>query len=404
MISKICPDQIKPNPEQGKLRFDLFELAFRPGFLGASAFSLIALSLWLFILSGQVSLPTHGLSNLVWHFHEMVFGFAAFVALSFLLTASQTWTQLRSLHGKPLILWCLIWLSVRILLWQESVSLQYLAFGLQLVWWLIGIGFLAQLLYRANNRNLMLLPLLSIMMLVNMGIILADLAGKTELALHFGRTGVLLFALLAGVLGGRLIPMFTRNGTKALPLPAKVVTTPKLTKLLIATAIINNLYAFIYPFFEFALVPGFIMICLGSLQLIQLYHWHPRASLQVPLLWSLHLTYGSLGLGFICLGTSFFTDLIRFADALHLIAIGAIGGMILAIMSRVALGHTGRLIQSAPLMSLAFLTIFIAALARTFLPVLGLVIEAWQVSSALWIGAFALFILHYSSILIRQRL
>jgi len=403
MMSKIHPDQIK-HKGQGKAGFDLFDLAFRPGFLGASAFSLIALSLWLFILSGQVSLPTQGLSSLVWHFHEMVFGFAAFVALSFLLTASQTWTQLRSLHGKPLILWCLIWASVRILLWQESVSLQYLAFGLQLVWWLIGIGFLAQLLYRANNRNLMLLPLLSIMMLVNMGIILADLAGKTELALHFGRTGVLLFALLAGVLGGRLIPMFTRNGTKALPLAAKVVATPRLTKLLIATALINNLYAFIYPFFEFAFVPGFIMILLGSLQLIQLYHWHPRASLQVPLLWSLHLTYGSLGLGFICLGASFFTELIRFADALHLIAIGAIGGMILAIMSRVSLGHTGRLIQSAPLMSLAFLTIFIAALARTFLPALGLVIEAWQVSAALWIGAFALFILHYSSILIRQRL
>lgn len=403
MMSNIRPDQIKKK-EQGKTSFDLFDLAFRPGFLGASIFSAVALVLWLLVLTGQLSLPQQGLSILVWHFHEMVFGFAAFVALSFLLTASQTWTQLRSLHGKLLMFWCLIWLSVRVLLWQDNVSLQYLAYGLQLLWWLIGIGFLAQLLYRANNRNLMLLPLLSIMMLTNMAILVADVKGDTNLALHFGRTGVLLFALLAGILGGRLIPMFTRNGTKQLARPAKVISTPKLTKLLIITALINNLYAFIYPFFEFALVPGAIMILLGSLQLIQLYHWDPKASLQVPLLWSLHLTYVLLGIGFICLGASYFTDVIRFADALHIIGIGAIGGMILAIMSRVSLGHTGRLIQSAPLMSLAFLMMFFAALTRVLLPSLGQAMLGWQLSAVLWVIAFALFILHYSKILIRQRL
>lgn len=334
----------------------------------------------------------------------MVFGFAAFVALSFLLTASQTWTKLRSLHGKLLMLWCAIWLSVRLLLWQDNVSLQYLAYGLQLAWWLIGIGFLAQLLYRANNRNLMLLPLLSIMMLVNMAIIYADLTDNSALALHFGRTGVLLFALLVGILGGRLIPMFTRNGTRLLANPAKVIETPRLTKLLIITALINNLYAFIFTFFEFALVPGFIMIFLGSLQLIQLYHWHPKASLQVPLLWSLHLTYALLGIGFICLGASYFTDFIRFADALHMIGVGAIGGMILAIMSRVSLGHTGRPIQSAPLMSLAFLLMFFAALIRFLLPSFGLFLLGWQLSAYLWIGAFMLFMLHYSKMLINQRL
>jgi uncharacterized protein involved in response to NO len=403
MLSSLRPDQIKKK-NQVKAGFDLFDLAFRPGFLGASIFSAMALSLWVLVLNGQLSLPSQGLSILVWHFHEMVFGFAAFVALSFLLTASQTWTKLRSLNGKLLMFWCAVWLSVRILLWQDNVSLQYLAYGLQLLWWLIGIGFLAQLLYRANNRNLMLLPLLSIMMLMNMAIIIADLKGDTNLALHFGRTAVLLFALLAGILGGRLIPMFTRNGTRLLAQPAKVIETPKLTKLLIITALINNIYAFLYPFFEFALVPGVIMICLGVLQLIQLYHWDPKASLKVPLLWSLHLTYALLGIGFICLGASYFTDLIRFADALHVIGIGAIGGMILAIMSRVSLGHTGRLIQSSPLMSVAFILMFLAALTRVLLPSLGLTMLGWQLSAALWIAAFLLFIFHYSNILIRQRL
>ncbi len=403
MISSLRPDQINKK-DQDKPVFDLFDLAFRPGFLGASIFSTIALSLWILVLTGQLSLPSEGLSILVWHFHEMVYGFAAFVALSFLLTASQTWTKLRSLHGKLLMFWCAIWLSVRVLLWQDNVSLQYLAYGLQLLWWLVGIGFLAQLLYRANNRNVMLLPLLSIMMLMNMAIIYADLKGDTHLALHFGRTAVLLFALLVGILGGRLIPMFTRNGTRLLTRPAKVIETPRLTKVLIATALINNIYAFVYPFFEFALVPGVIMICLGSLQLIQLYHWDSKASVQVPLLWSLHLTYALLGIGFICLGASYFTDLIRFADALHVIGIGAIGGMILAIMSRVSLGHTGRMIQSAPLMSLAFMMMFLAALARILLPSLGLPMQGWMLSAGLWIGAFLLFILHYSKVLIRQRL
>ena len=403
MISHIPTGDIK-RKGQDQAGFDLFDLAFRPGFLGASLFSVITLVLWVLVLSGKISLPSEGLSILVWHFHEMVFGFAAFVALSFLLTASQTWTKLRSMHGKLLMFWCLLWLSVRILLWQDNVSLQYLAYALQLFWWLVGIGFLAQLLYRANNRNVMLLPLLSIMMLMNMGIIIADVKGDTSLALHFGRTAVLLFALLAGILGGRLTPMFTRNGTRLLAKKANVIETPRLTKVLIITALINNVYAFIYPFFEFALVPGVIMITLGCLQLAQLYHWNPRASLQVPLLWSLHLTYALLGIGFICLGSSYFTDLIRFADALHIIGVGAIGGMILAIMSRVSLGHTGRLIQSAPLMSVAFLMMFFATLSRFVLPTLGQTVMGWHLSASLWIGAFALFLLHYSKILISKRL
>ena len=145
------------------------------------------------------------------------------------------------------------------------------------------------------------------------------------------------------------------------------------------------------------------MIITGIMHLLRLRHWDSWATRKVPLLWSLHLAYFALGTGLILLGLSYASNTIRFADALHLITIGTIGAMILAMMARVSLGHTGRALQPHFSINIAFALILLAAVARVLLPPLGQQLWAWDISAGLWITAFTLFIGRYTTILLSQR-
>lgn len=372
----------------------IWELAFRSFFLAGSAFSIVAMITWLVFLNGDaLFLHQHKIAPVIWHFHEMIFGFAALCAMGFLLTAVQTWTGLRSAHGWRLIGLLSIWLLARICFWMDAIVWTMAFQGL---WWLGSIAIYMHLVLKSSNRrNYQFIPLLLCLMLLNLSVLALANRGEYQLSLHLGRCATLLFTLLVTIVGGRIIPLFTRKAVRS----ARIHTYPWLEKsVLLATVCAIGLYAFAPQ----SAATSWVLLVAGSLHLVRLRGWDSFATLNNPLLWSLHLTYFFLILGTLLLGISLQGDWLPSltpGDALHLIAIGMMGGMILAVISRVALGHTGRPLRLPRPMSIAMLLLPLAALFRSLFSSLGHHHAFWLLSGILWIIAFGLFLLHYLPIL-----
>jgi uncharacterized protein involved in response to NO len=376
----------------------LWSIAFRPLFLSAAVFTTLCMCAWLAYLSGfSQHLGSITLSPVVWHLHEMIFAFGGACAMGFLLTAAQNWTGLRSAHGASLIALCLLWWCARISLWNDAVLLHII---LQSSWWLLGAGILARLLVRRRSqRNYIFIPILFALGLLDASTLAFSLTSNHLISLHLGRTAVLLFGVLMSIVGGRVIPMFTRNATGS----SKVAQTAKLDALVLATSLIGLLSFLASAFTSTFIPPSWLMMAAGLLHLVRLAQWDSWATRSNPLLWSLHMSYFCLGTGLILLGLSDYITQLTFAEALHVIAMGSIGGMILAMISRVSLGHTGRPLQASTGMALAFLLVFIATLSRLALSLMNYTQEAWLLSGVLWISAFSIFIVSFYPILTRAR-
>ena len=388
----------------------IWDLAFRPLFLLASGFSVVAVLLWLALLNATISWKPV-FSPVLWHIHEMVFGFALTIAAGFLLTAVQTWTNLRSMHGKPLMLLAGIWLTLRVLIWQPwwpvDSTLMALVLLLQLSWWALVIGFFARLLIRARSqRNYLFLPLLTVIACLNLLFIYLAYGNFFNEALHIGQSVILFFGVVISIIAGRVIPMFTRNGCRMAGVQAQVGGNEKLD---IALLFLSLAAAFCFlfsgwlDFFRSELFkPEWLLALVGLLHLYRQSLWAPLKTLTIPLLWSLHASYFCLGLGLLLVGISQETNLMRSADAFHLMTVGTLGGMILAMISRVSLGHTGRPLIAGKLITIAFAAIFIAAVIRVVLPLFHLSLWGWNLSALGWALAFSLFCYVYSPILKNQ--
>ncbi|KGJ94831.1 NnrS family protein [Colwellia psychrerythraea] len=388
----------------------VLDLAFRSYFLLAVACSMFALGIWAAYFNGYFTFSVNGISPLTWHIHEMIFGFAATVAVGFILTAAQTWTGQPSIKGLPLLAFIGLWLLVRVALIVNLPSTIIVAIILQSCWWLGSIAIFTRLVLKSHNhRNYLFIPLLSVLMMLNIVLLLLDFNGHYELTRHIARSCVLMFCLLMGILGGRVIPFFTVSGAKTL-----AITCPSwLTPLLTITSIAGVVVFFSSAFIDLPFTPAGLMISAGLLHLIRQSYWRSFATRNIPLLWSLHLSYFSLGLGLIVLGMSYqplyslgFIQLaISFGDALHLITIAAMGLMIFAMMSRVSLGHTGRALTPSKLISWVFVLISLSALTRALLPILiSQPLLSWNISVLAWLIAGSLFLKVYLPILTTKKI
>ncbi|WP_019026509.1 NnrS family protein [Colwellia piezophila] len=396
----------------------VLDLPFRSYFLLAVIGSLFTLGIWAAYFNGYFTFAGNGISPLAWHIHEMIFGFGATVAVGFILTAAQTWTGQPSIKGLPVVGFIAIWLLVRVALLVNLPSTIIIAIVLQSCWWLGTIVVFTRLVLKSSNRrNYLFIPLLSVLMLLNIALLLLDFTGHYELTRHIARTCVLMFCLLMGILGGRVIPFFTVSGAKLEPIKSPHWLTPLLT----ITSISGVLVFFSSIFINLPFSPAGLMIASGLLHLIRQSYWRSFATRNIALLWSLHLAYFSLGLGLILLGMSYLSTegispiqlTIPFGDALHLITIAAMGLMIFAMMSRVSLGHTGRALTPSKLVSWLFCLIILSALARvilpslswSFLPILiNQTLLAWNISALAWLIAGALFLKVYLVILTTKKI
>ncbi len=375
----------------------LWQLAFRAGFLAAATFAVFAMGRWLCWMlwpqSWQASISPNW-----WHAHEMIFGFAMPVIAGFLLTAVATWTSLPGTRGWRLQLLFGLWLLARLLLWlapqwstlawfAETLFILFIAFELgQRVW------------ARRQWRNMLFLPVLLILMLLNSASYLYIEQPLLATRLHYG--AVWMISVFIVIIGGRVIPVFTGNrlGLKIAPLPAW------LEYLAIGSVIAIGLVTALVP--REAPAGWLTALCLatGCLHLYRLWHWQGWKTGAVPLLWSMHISYACIPLALLGLALAGI-DPVAGKNIIHLLAIGAIGGMILAMMSRVSLGHTGRPLDVPRFMAIAFALIFLAAVIRAAVPIVAasLTLLSWRVSALLWVVAFSLFLYHYLPMLTRPR-
>jgi uncharacterized protein involved in response to NO len=381
-------------------RATLFAYGFRPFFLLAALQGALAVPLWLGLYTGWFGLEP-ALPPPLWHGHEMLFGYATAVLAGFLLTATPSWSGLPPVAGAPLAGLVLLWLAGRMVSWFGG--------GLPTAATIVDLAFLPALtlaivphLEAAARRNLVLLPLLGALFVADLAVDLDGaglLAGIATMAL---RAALDLFVLMVALIGGRIVPSFTANSLKARGEAAPLRSFSWLDRAALA-ALITMLLA------DLATLPqaaGALALVAAVLNGLRMRGWHSRRTLSEPLLWVLHLGYAWLVLGLAWKGLVDLTGLLPGTEALHGLAIGAIGTMTIGIMSRASLGHTGRPLVAPRLAVLAYVLISGAAFARLAAPLLAadLYLPALLVSASLWCAAWVLFLAAFGGILIRPRI
>lgn len=383
----------KPIPEN---RFSLFELGFRPFFLAAGAVAIVLILMWMGLLSSVIDADFY-YGAAMWHSHEMVFGFAVAVVAGFLLTAVRNWTSVQTLRGAWLAAIVGLWLAGRVMPLLSTMAPSWLIAVVDIAFLPLLAALLAIPILRAGKRPqlifvAMLLLLLAANVMVHLeqlGITIATAEQGITLAMN---TVVLMIVIMAG----RVFPMFTKNGAPG----AKPRKWPSLEKAAIVSVIGLLLAELFYPQ---AWLIAVLAVAAALVHAVRLWGWHSRLLWSVPLLWVLHIGYAWLVLGFV-FKALVITEMVTPVLAIHATA-AAIAGLCLGMMSRVALGHTGRPLLPAASMAWAFALINLAMASRVLVPLLapGLSAVATIVSAGLWLGAFVLFVYVYLPILIHAR-
>lgn len=377
-----------------------FRLAFRPLFWLGALFSVVSIALWSLSFTGYLEISPFG-GSLFWHQHEMLFGFAAAIIAGFLLTAVQTWTGVPSVKGKPLAVLVSVWLLARVLLLFPPVGQFYLVVAVDLLFLPMAAVFLSFPIVKARLwRNLFFVPILLLMAVLNG---LMHLSAMGVIATPYqviGHTMVLTVTLVMCIMGGRVFPMFTANGTGT----ARVAPVYWLEKLSIATVIFSVLVVSeLLP-----LAPGVdaaILIIAGLANFLRALRWRIWVTFSTPLVWSLHLSYLALCAGLLMLGMEKLELLQSVSPAYHTITVGGMGLMILSMISRVSLGHTGRLINVGAVMTTAFALLLLSFFFRVFASVLfGQNTLFILMAAAFWVFAYGAFVLAYAPVLFSPRI
>jgi uncharacterized protein involved in response to NO len=375
----------------------VFSLGFRPFFLAGAAFAALAVAIWALWLYGRLpgAQPVGGM--LAWHRHEMPFGFAVAIIAGFLLTAVPNWTGRPGLNGWPLIGMLLVWLLAR-LAWFLPAPPAVLLLA-QLAFLPLLVGVLGRDLVAAGKRDNY--PIL---------LMVALLAGCQAMTLwglwidnfDLQRRGVLAALWLIGglmsVIGGRVIPFFIQRGLNR---PAVPSSSPWPTRILLVSGLLVAL-TFLLGLQD---VPRIWLAALFGLMAVlhgwRLWRWHDRGLWRVPLLWSLYVSYVWLVVAVFAMVLWHLGLLAQQSLATHSLAVGGVGGLILAMIARVSLGHTGRALQPSRAVVVGFGLMLLAGLSRVLLvqwSALGL-----GVSALLWCLAFGVFLSGYTGVLIKPR-
>jgi uncharacterized protein involved in response to NO len=400
------------DPEKTDRIVPLFRLAFRPFFLGGALFSLISLSLWgSFWLAGMQWNPYGGW--LWWHAHEMLFGFVCAIIAGFLLTAVKTWTNQDSIDSWPLFGLVLLWLLPRFFMFYPLAGFEVILPWLDLAFLPVVAGIMGRLVWRVRQfHNLIFIPVLLLLTVSNAQMHWAMIQGDAEFARQASQGGIFLIVLIIAVLGGRVIPFFTATGTAT----AAADRQPAIEIIAIASLVVLasiqmfGLTSMLSPLW----VAGLFVIA-GLAHLLRLLSWRPWITVKQPLLWSLHCAYLFIVLGFFLCALRFagltldslsgFSD--QYATILHSFTLGGMGLLILAMMSRVALGHTGRMLVISPWISFAFICLCFAYLCRSWLPLVwpgSSPYMSYLLSIAFWLLGYGLFVGIYLPILCRPRI
>ncbi|MCP5368423.1 MAG: NnrS family protein [Hyphomicrobiales bacterium] len=380
-----------PPPRHGPW---LFALGFRPFFLFGALFAVLWLPLWLATWTGVITLPT-AWAGAHWHAHEMVFGYAFAIIAGFLLTAVYNWTGRPHLGGPPLMALVALWAAGRLAMVLGGALPAWLVAVLDVAFVpALALTVAVPLAATGNRRNYLFLPILAA-------------AATANLAAHLGAAGwvevdpatALVFALdlvilVIAVIGGRIVPSFTHN---ALP-TARITRWVWLERLALPTILAMAVVDLLPGADRAAAV---LALLAAAVHALRLRGWGGLETLRSPILWVLHLGYAWLVLGLALRGLSGLTGLLPMGTALHALTIGLVGVLTLGMISRVALGHTGRPLKVTGAIAAAYVLVTAAAVARLAGAALpgGAASAGLILSGLLWTAGFALYVKEYWAIL-----
>jgi len=374
----------------------LFALGFRPFYLLAALLATLAVPAWVLQYLGVIA-ATGPIAGLPWHMHEMVFGFAVAVITGFLFTAGRNWTGQPTPTGIRLALLAGLWLAARVLLVTGPAlpaALVDVAF-LPLVTWSLWKTLSAA----HNTRNYFFVALLLLLAVLNVVFYLAAFGNVDVAPLWPVKAALYVVVAIVAVMGGRVIPMFTQNALRE----ASVSRSPSIDRWAIGLlAVTLAADALVAP----PMLVGLAAAAAAVLHIVRLARWDPLATWRAPILWVLHASYAWIPIGLALLAASAFSPRVHEVYVLHAFGIGAVGGMIIGMITRTARGHTGRPLIANLAEVFAYALVQVAALVRV---VLGLAAPALYGATLLlaalfWAIAFALYLAVYVPVLTRPRI
>jgi uncharacterized protein involved in response to NO len=376
----------------------LFRAGFRPFFLLSGVQAALSVPAWLAQALNGLDLRLD-YAPVLWHGHEMAFGFAAAAVAGFLLTAVPNWTGAKPLSGKPLAALTALWVAARLAFAVGGALPPWVAAALALPFLPVLAAVLARPLLAAGKlRNIAFLPILAVLTAAQ-GLVLAEMVGIGGWGRQGLYLGLFVLLLLITVVGGRIIPGFTVNGLRQRNTVVQPRSSPWLDGASIGSLVVAAVVWLMMPDSPAA---GALAILSGLLNAARLTGWCGLRTAGVPLLWVLHLAYAWLPVGLVLLGLSCFVASFTPQMASHALTAGCIGLMTLGVMSRAALGHSGRPLLAAPLTAAAYVLVSLAAVVRVF----GVMIDpsaGLMLSGLLWSGGFALYVAVYAPICLTPR-
>ena len=373
---------------------------FRPFFFLGPLWALVVVCLWVEAMAGAITLPT-ALDPLAWHRHEMLFGYLGAVIAGFLLTAIPNWTRRLPIAGWRLAGLASLWIAARLaLLFSASVgplTAMLLDVGFLLV---LGLACAREVLI-ARNRNL---PVVGVVLLFALAAAV-DHAEAIGLLATDGlgwRGGFALVLLLISLIGGRIIPSFTRNWLMKQGRTGRLPTQPSRFDLVTIAITAIALASWVAGIDVQATAP--FLLAAGALQLVRMARWSGHVTFEEPLVLILHISYAWLPIGLLLLGQSLLVPTQPTSSALHALAAGAMASMTLAVMTRATRGHTGRELKADATTVAIYALVTLGAALRVAAPWLPLdYLLLLRIAGGLWGGAFLLFLCSYGPMLLCKR-
>jgi uncharacterized protein involved in response to NO len=374
--------------------FALFALGFRPFYLLASTFAALSIPLWSLQFTGLLAQPY--LSGPLWHAHEMLFGFTLAVIVGFLFTAGRNWTNLPTPTGWKLAALAGLWVAARVLVltpYTTTAAVVNVAFPAA-----AALALAVPLFKARNTRNYFFVGLLVLMAaaaaVVHLGRfdVVGDAAARRGLQVALD---AVLF--IVAVMGGRVIPMFTNNGVPG----ATAARHP-----LVEKAALGSVLALLGA--DAAGLSGGPVLAVAVAATVthawRWLLWQPWATVKTPLVWVLHLAYAWVPVHLLLRGLGEL-GLVAPSLAAHALTVGAIGGLVIGMMTRTARGHTGRLLHADRHEVACYVLVALAALVRVAVPLVqpALTAPAVLVSAALWSAGFGWYAVRYWPVLSRPR-
>jgi uncharacterized protein involved in response to NO len=372
-------------------------LGFRPLYIAGVSWALVSIALWIFAPQ-WIGQP---LAAVAWHAHEMLWGFIATIAVAFLLTASATWTGFNPLKGAALGAVCMLWVVARAGYLFGGITGFWIAFAAESAFFAVSAVCLMNVMIKGKSRRNYGVPLLVLGLgIANVLYLQAALKGDYILLMQRFDLGLICMAVIALLIGRRVIPFFAMRMVPGLQLPMQVRIGQ--------AQLVISMLAILFGIIGMQLPMAAALAIAGAISLWQTAKWKPFAVLHKPMLWILYLGYIAMGIGllFAAIHSSGMGSgvLIRSAAHVHIIGMGGFAVLIIGMLTRTALGHLGRPLALDQSMLYSYY-LMIAAVVLRLAALWPSTASGWllQAAALSWMLSLGLYLWRFVPMLIRPR-